>query len=180
MNYIILDLEATCWEDRALKNTSEIIEIGAVRVNENQEITGEFCRFIRPQLHPELSDFCKSLTTITQAEIDAAAPFPEVLEEFLRWISEGDQPYLLGSWGFYDRNQLEKDCKLHGLDSSWLAPHMSIKHQHAPLTGARRPMGMAGALAREGLALVGTHHRGIDDARNITQIFLKYFHKWQK
>lgn len=179
MNYIILDLEATCWEDRSLKNTSEIIEIGAVRVNEDQEITGEFSRFIRPQLHPELSEFCISLTTISQAEIDAAASFPVVLEEFLHWISEGDQPYLLGSWGFYDRNQLEKDCALHGLDSSWLAPHISIKHQYAPLAGARRPMGMAGALKREGLPLVGTHHRGIDDARNITQIFLKYFHQWQ-
>lgn len=179
MNYVILDLEATCWEDRSLKNTSEIIEIGAVRMNSEREITGEFSRFIRPQLHPELSEFCQSLTTITQEEIDAAASFPVVLGEFLHWIKEGNSSYQLGSWGFYDKNQFEKDCTLHSLDTAWLNPHISIKHQYATITGAKRPMGMAGALKRESLDLVGTHHRGIDDARNITQIFLKYFHQWQ-
>lgn len=179
MNYIILDLEATCWEDRTLKHTSEIIEIGAVRVNANQEITGEFSRFIRPQRHPELSEFCKSLTTITQEEIDAAASFPVVLEEFLQWIKGDNSSYHLGSWGFYDKKQFEKDCTLHGLDTAWLNPHISIKHQYATITGAKRPMGMAGALKREGLDLVGTHHRGIDDARNISKIFLKHFDHWQ-
>lgn len=179
MNYIILDLEATCWEDRTLKHTSEIIEIGAVRVNENREITGEFSRFIRPQLHPVLSEFCKSLTTITQEEIDLASSFPEVLQEFLHWIKENNSSFQLGSWGFYDKNQFEKDCTLHSLDTTWLTSHISIKHQYAAITGAKRPMGMAGALKREGLDLVGTHHRGIDDARNISRIFLKYFDLWQ-
>ena len=46
MNYIILDLEATCWENnRSLQN--EIIEIGAVKVNTNGEVISEFCEFIK-------------------------------------------------------------------------------------------------------------------------------------
>lgn len=179
MNYIILDLEATCWEDRALNNTSEIIEIGAVKVNAHQEIVSEFCQFIRPKVHPVLSEFCKELTTITQAEIDNADDFPQVQQSFLDWIKEDADEYVLGSWGFYDQKQLTKDCLLHNLKTDWLSPHISIKHQHAKIIGAKRPMGMAGALKREELDLVGTHHRGIDDARNITRIFLKYFQHWQ-
>ena len=34
---------------------------------------------------------------------------------------------------------------------------------------AKKP-GMAGALAHVGIELTGTHHRGIDDARNIAKL----------
>lgn len=37
---------------------------------------------------------------------------------------------------------------------------------------------MKNALKNEGLTLEGTHHRDIDDARNIAKIFLKYFGQW--
>ena len=64
MNYIIVDLEATCWEnDRSIQN--EIIEIGAVMVNAEQEIISEYVEFIKPINNPELSGFCKTLTSIT-------------------------------------------------------------------------------------------------------------------
>ncbi len=31
----------------------------------------------------------------------------------------------------------------------------------------------------EGLELEGTHHRGIDDAKNIAKIFIRYFEEWE-
>ncbi len=37
---------------------------------------------------------------------------------------------------------------------------------------------MGGALKRENITLEGTHHRGIDDAKNIAKIFLKNFNHW--
>ena len=40
MNYIILDLEATCWEGWE-KSQNETIEIGAVLVNRSEEHTSE-------------------------------------------------------------------------------------------------------------------------------------------
>lgn len=71
MNYIIFDLEATCWEnDRTKQN--EIIEIGAVKLDENLAVIGEFQTFIKPKLNPILSDFCKKLTSISQEEVDQA------------------------------------------------------------------------------------------------------------
>jgi 3'-5' exoribonuclease 1 len=63
MNYVIVDLEATCWEGRD-SSRNEIIEIGAVLVNEQQEILSEFEQFVRPLMNPVLSEFCKNLTTI--------------------------------------------------------------------------------------------------------------------
>ena len=60
-----------------------------------------------------------------------------------------------------------------------MARHISLKHQHAELAGLRRALGMARALAHEGLALEGMHHRGIDDARNIAKLFGRYLSQWR-
>jgi inhibitor of KinA sporulation pathway (predicted exonuclease) len=174
MNYIVLDLEATCWKEKG-KFTSEIIEIGALCIDENKNILAEYCSFIKPTLKPILSDFCTELTTIEQKDVDAAPLFPDALHDFLDWIESFGDSYYLCSWGFYDRTQFKKDCTLHGLDTTWLKQHISVKHQYADIQNLSRPIGMKGALEREHLPMEGTHHRGIDDARNITKIFVKYF-----
>jgi 3'-5' exoribonuclease 1 len=179
MNYIILDLEATCWSDRSIKNPNEIIEIGALKVNEHQEILGEFSAFIKPKLHPILSDFCTELTTIEQAEINDANDFKTVISDFWSWIGL-DEEYLLCSWGFYDKSQFKKDCELHELSTDWLRNHISLKHQYSKIKNLPRLYGMGGALKKEQITLEGTHHRGIDDARNISKLFLRNFSDWKR
>lgn len=175
MNYIILDLEATCWNERHHQNKSEIIEIGAVAINEKKEILGEFQTFIKPKLNQQLSDFCIELTSITQKMVDDAPYFPEALLQFQNWINHFGKDYFLGSWGFYDKNQFEKDCLLHELDTNWLKNHVNIKFQHAKIRQLPKALGMSAALSYEKLTLEGTHHRGIDDAKNIAKIFIQLF-----
>jgi 3'-5' exoribonuclease 1 len=179
MNYVIVDLEATCWEGRD-SSRNEIIEIGAVLVNEQQAILSEFEQFVKPLMNPILSEFCKNLTTIRQEPVDTAPYFYEAVERFKSWITSYGEEYLLCSWGYYDKMQFEQDCLLHGLETDWLKNHISLKHQYAEIKGLRRAIGMKNALIGEGLPLSGTHHRGIDDARNITQIFIRYFPDWKR
>lgn len=173
--YIILDLEATCWEQYD-KSDNEIIEIGAVKINEAKEIESEFVQFVKPIKHPNLSTFCKQLTSIRQEDVDNAPHFYEAKDKFLEWI--GTDNYVLCSWGFYDKKQFESDCKLHALGTDWLSNHISLKHQHGKIRKLKRAIGMKRALQSEGFLLDGTHHRGIDDARNIAKIFIKYFDHW--
>ncbi len=177
MHYIIVDLEATCWESRDGKR-NEIIEIGATSVDEQLNIVGEFCEFIKPKINPELSNFCIQLTSIKQSDIDKALPFPESLKLFLDWIKSFSEDYLLCSWGHYDRVQFKNDCELHGLNYEWSNQHISLKHQYGKIKKLKRPPGMKRALKVEGIPLKGTHHRGIDDAKNITKIFQKYYRDW--
>lgn len=63
MNYIIFDLEATCWAQKG--PISEIIEIGAVKIGPDLNTISEFSSFVKPMRNPILSDFCKELTSIT-------------------------------------------------------------------------------------------------------------------
>jgi len=177
MNYIIFDLEATCW-DGWDKSQNETIEIGAVLVNENKEIVSEYSEFIKPLKYPILSEFCKNLTSIQQCDVDSAKYFSEVIEDFKNWITQNGNDYVLCSWGFYDRKQFESDCQVHDLDDNWVKRHISLKHQYGKFKKLKRAIGMKNALINEGIELEGTHHRGIDDARNISKIFIKYFQKW--
>lgn len=178
MKYIILDLEATCWEKKD-KQPNEIIEIGAVCVNEQKEIISEIDLFIKPTVHPVLSDFCTELTTITQDLVENAPTFPTALATFQAWIQSFEDEYWLCSWGFYDRVQFKNDCELHHLDTSWLTSHISLKHQHGTMNKKMGGFGMKSALQKEKIPFSGTHHRGLDDAKNIAKIFVKYFDKWE-
>lgn len=179
-SYITLDLEATCEDRKLLKEQNrefknEIIEIGAVKINEQGEIVDSFSQFVKPILKPVLTDYCKELTKITQTDIDEAEGFSIVLKAFQEWMGED---YQLCSWGFYDKKQLRLDCERHDLDSLWLRPHISLKHQYQEIRHLTRGVGVRKALAKEGFQFDGTPHRGIDDARNIAKIFLKLKDQW--
>jgi 3'-5' exoribonuclease 1 len=180
MKYIIVDLEATCWQERKGQK-SEIIEIGALCVDDHRQILGEFNQIIKPLVHPVLSDFCTELTSITQEMVDKGLHFVESMNHFLDWINSFEDDYLICSWGFYDKKQFISDCQLHGMSGDWITDqHISLKHQYAQIKSLSRPIGMKSALKTERMQLEGTHHRGIDDARNIAKIFIRFFEYWDR
>lgn len=174
MNYIIFDLEATCERDDR-EFPKEIIEIGAVMVNKNKEIISEFNVFVKPVINPTLTDFCKELTSIRQRDVDNADTFNVAIKRFKEWI--GSEPYVLCSWGHYDKGQLKKDSKLHNLSYGWVDSHISLSHQLADAE-KRKKTGMKASLKRVGIPMTGIHHRGIDDARNIAKLFTYHYDKW--
>jgi 3'-5' exoribonuclease 1 len=164
--YLVVDLEATCWERNAPVQ-NEIIEIGAVMYERGPGLVADFQTFIRPLLQPVLSPFCQRLTQIRQGDVDTAPPFPQAFARFIAWAREFE-PYVLSSWGDYDRKQLLSDCRLHDVPYPFQT-HVNLKRAFAEQHRCP-PCGMAQALRRLGLPLEGTHHRGIDDARNIARI----------
>lgn len=179
MNFIIFDLEATCWQGHQEDKVSEIIEIGALRLNGYGEETGEYNRFVKPMLHPRLSAFCMELTSIEQRDVDAAKGFEEVIEEFQDWVGvlDGDD-YLLCSWGRYDRRMLQQDCRLHGLEGDWAERHINLKEQFQRIHGLRKPWGLKKTIDKEGFDFDGIHHRAISDAINTAKIFRRYIDEW--
>ena len=164
--YVVIDLEATCWENYAV-GQNEIIEIGAVAYEPEHGVLGDFQTFVKPKLRPQLSKFCKQLTKIQQEDVDSARSFPEAFESLNHWAREF-LPFLFVSWGDYDRKQFQMDCRLHGVDYPFVN-HMNLKKVFADILGCQ-PMGMVRSLIRLSLSPEGTHHRALDDTRNITRI----------
>lgn len=173
---LVVDLEATCDDgtsdrpSRVPKHEMETIEIGAVLVDTSTlSPIGELCQFVRPVRHPVLTPFCRELTKIRQEDVDTAPTFPVAIANVARFL-EGRRA-LFCSWGDYDKNQLAQDASHHGIRIPFgVQQHLNLKKAFSEVLGIPKKLGMAGALRHVGLTLEGTHHRGVDDARNIARL----------
>lgn len=167
---LVIDLEATCADDGSIPpEEMEVIEVGAVWATHDGEAIDTFQRFVRPTRRPQLTEFCRSLTHIEQANIDTAPTWPMVAAE-LAAFSRRHAAQCWGSWGVYDRRQIERECAGHGLAD----PLRGLDHRNLKAEFAKRrkikQVGMATALQIVGLELDGTHHRALSDALNITKL----------
>lgn len=178
MNYIIYDLEATCWLGRPPKGVQEIIEIGAVKLNAYGDILSSFNQFVRPLVNPTLSPFCKRLTSIKQRNVNSAGTFPAVAQKFQDWIGVGDEEFSLNAWGEQDILFLKNDCQLHKLDTDWLANHADLKTQYYNFKNLKNPASLKKALVMEGHEFEGRPHRAISDAENLVKVFRSHIDVW--
>ena len=126
MNYIVLDME---WNQPWPGSPSsrkvlpvhirgEIIQIGAVRVTEDQLVTDEFQVMIRPKYYRHLNRRVSKLTGIKEAQLrDQGVPMTEAMERFRQWCGE-DVIFL--TWGFDDIPILRENLLLFGMDTDWV------------------------------------------------------------
>ncbi len=178
MNFIVYDLEATCWNGYKPNDTQEIIEIGAFCINNFGEIVKEFSAFVKPFVNPSLSAYCTELTTIQQVDVNRAKPFSVVVEDFIDWINIYEEDYILCSWGKFDKKMLINDCRLHEQETDWLKNHIDLKDQYRSLKNLKKAIGLKWALGKEEFDFEGTPHRAIDDAYNTAKIFVRYIDDW--
>ncbi len=170
--WLVVDLEATCDRRGFPRDQMETIEVGAVLVDARSFApVAEFQTFIKPVVRPWLTPFCTELTSIVQEDVDAAPVFALAMDRWADWLAEHarGRSFVFASWGRYDRHQLEQDARRAHCALPTGPDHVDLKSEFAAARGIRR-CGMARALSMIGLPLTGTHHRGIDDARNISRL----------
>lgn len=172
--YLVIDLEATCWENNKHRGENEIIEIGACLVSKDLKIVSSLGTFVRPLIHRKLSDFCKNLTGISQEQVDSAPFFPLALENFERDViyitDKGLNKHTFCSWGNYDKTQLELDCQRHSFAYPF-GKHINLKNTIAQWRGEKRK-GVKRMMEAIRLQFKGIPHRGRDDAYNIARVMI--------
>ena len=125
MNYIVLDME---WNQPWPGSPSakkvlpvairgEIIQIGAVRVTEDQVVSDEFQVMIRPKYYRHLNRRVSKLTGIKESRLrEEGIPMTEAMERFRTWCGN-DVVFL--TWGFDDIGILRENLRLYGLSEAW-------------------------------------------------------------
>ena len=80
---------------------NEIIEIGAVKLDEKLNIVDTFKQMITPELTKKLSGRCKNLTGITNEELkENGIRFKDAFSDFARWGAGDDNVFM--SWSNSD------------------------------------------------------------------------------
>ncbi len=128
---------------------------------------------VQPQ-NTTVSEFCTNLTTLTQEILDKnGIPLHEACSILRKRYNVNNR--LWASWGDYDRRQFERQCRKSCYKTAYpFGPtHLNVKNLFAVTMGLTREVGMVTALKELGIKLEGTHHRGVDDARNIAKIACK-------
>lgn len=174
-HWLVIDLEATTDLGGWPVEEMEIIEIGAVLIDEQGRELDHFQHFVQPTRRRQLTAFCRELTHISQADVDAAPTLKQLQPCFENWL-QAHLAHLQGwlSWGNYDRQQFEVEWRRQQI-ASVLAEvaHFNLKklfsRQFKSRVG-RKQVGLNKALELSGLSFRGTQHRGIDDARNIARL----------
>ncbi len=166
---IVVDLESTCWEHKPPEGeVSEIIEIGiCVLDTETGKIENNKGIFVKPQ-KSKVGSFCTQLTTLTQEMVDEGISFEEACQQLQNEYQVKDYPW--ASYGAYDLNMFKRQCESFGVEYPFSEEHINVKALFAEKNNLKRPLGMSGALAKMYIPLEGTHHRGVDDAKNIAKI----------
>ncbi|MGN1160854.1 MAG: exonuclease domain-containing protein [Candidatus Fimenecus sp.] len=110
MYYIIMDLE---WNNSYVKTTqkfiNEIIEIGAVKLNDKLETVDTFSQLIKPVISKKLRSRIKNLTHITNDDIKDGKPFSAVMTDFENWVGEDA---VIMTWGDTDIRTLLSNYKM--------------------------------------------------------------------
>jgi len=183
-----MNLECTCEEnDRNYPN--EIIEFPIILIN-SRTLTkeAEFHRFVRPILNPQLSEFCTSLTGITQDIVDNAEPFSNVLKQFGEWLNEnnlgsheGASSFCFVTDGIWDMKKFIA-LELSKLDNSKqtelvqrmklaFSKWVDVRQLFSAFYGIRA-MGIDNMLSKWNTNFAGRQHSGLDDTRNIATVSL--------
>lgn len=125
MDYIVLDMEwnqpwpgsPSAKKPLPVQIRGEIIQIGAVRVSEEQAVQDEFQVMVLPKYYKRLNRRVSKLTGIKENQLKAEGiPFPEAMEQFRSWCGE-DTVFL--TWGFDDIYILRENLELFGLPKDW-------------------------------------------------------------
>lgn len=131
MNYIVYDLEfnqkyiSNNTTDKNLEKSIdnnmvqlpfEIIQIGALKINENLEIISKFNELIRPIVYTDINPYVEDITKINKNMLSNCDTFSNVYERFLSFI--GDEEAILCVWGKADIKEFLRNIKFHNLPTS--------------------------------------------------------------
>jgi inhibitor of KinA sporulation pathway (predicted exonuclease) len=170
---LVVDVEATCWEETdpdSKKYQSEIIQVGAVLVdlvNLRQTLSRSW--FVKPTASL-VSPFCTNLTGITQEQADSGYTYSQVSNLLIAQFNTPEIPW--ASYGAYDARMFRQESKRYGVKYPFSPKHINVKTAAAVLMGWTKEYGLSVALSKLGLEFVGRQHDGLDDAKNGADILI--------
>ncbi|MCL2254093.1 MAG: exonuclease domain-containing protein [Lachnospiraceae bacterium] len=113
MNYIILDLE---WnqshsddiESIVKEIPFEIIDIGAIKLNQDRYMLDEFNQLVKPQVYTKMHYITSKIIHLHMRDLMKGNPFPQVMKEFFNWCGEN---YIFCTWGPSDLVEMQRNMR---------------------------------------------------------------------
>ena len=177
MQVVVVDLEWNgSYSKKAHGYFNEIIEIGAVKMDENWQVVDEFSEQIRPVVSKKLSTIVTDLTHISAEELEDGTTFAKMMRRFAAWI--GNEPTAILTWSNTDLLVLMENCRFfYGKQEIPFPRHYMDFQAYAQkrmeiVDGQQLGLAKAGELLgipEDELSL----HRALDDSRLTARVLQK-------
>ncbi|WP_196592727.1 3'-5' exonuclease [Pectinatus sottacetonis] len=182
MKYIIIDLEMNpiinkFKEERCIcKN--EIVEIGAVIVDDSYKKTAQYRQYVKPQYNP-IGKRYEKLTGVTNELVEDAPYFAIAMQEFGQWLKvycNKDEALSVYAWSENDRRQIEQEVTLKKMKLEnypvLICPWYDLQKEYCSMLGLNRMITLRAAVGAMGENFVGRMHDALWDAENTARIFI--------
>lgn len=176
-HHIFVDFEmnpvAGEYEEERSFSKMEIIEIGAVMLDEQYQEISSFQSYVKPQYNEKIEKQCTRVTGITTDMVaDAPALWP-VLQQFVDWCGTGE--LTVYAWSDSDLRQLKRElnqkeieCReVHRLCDNWV----DFQRIFCDLLGIEKRVALKHAINAIQSEFDGEEHDALWDARNTAKIF---------
>ena len=174
MKHVVVDLEMNPvsreFREVRRKLNEEVIEIGAVRLDENFQQEAEFQCYVKPEYGP-IKKHITSLTGITQAMVADKKTYAACFQDFVDWV--GEEVTKIYSWSMSDIKQLRSECryKLPDFDIEWLNERwVDLQQEFDDRLGLHNSLALKHALGAMDHKFEGTQHTALADAINTSAI----------
>ncbi len=179
MNYVIIDFEMNplAGEYGAERQIcrSEIIEIGAVIMDESFMVLGEFKTLVKPQYNDSIYKKYETLTGISTQMVAGAPDFATAYEMFVNWCESCGKNYEVYAWSENDYNQLTAEMELKQYAKADkmrpLENWFDFQKEYTEKLGLERIMSLEKALHYAGIEFEGRMHDALCDAKNTAELF---------
>ena len=180
MKYIVVDFEmnpvSSTYKEQKAVCTNEIIQIGAVLLDENYEERDSFQTYVKPHFSEELRRSIVNLTGITDDMLQFAPGFSDALKAFFKWCNHcGDNVQII-QWSENDYSQivgeiLQKQYTLTESEKRLMTGWYDFQQEYGEVIGAEHKTSLSYAVMLTGEEFEGKRHDALHDARNTARIF---------
>ena len=175
--YVVLDLEMCRVQKKVEKEgfryASELIQIGAVEMNERYEITRTFMTFVKPEFGA-LDSFIRKLTGIKPSDLENAPVAAVALREFYDWLEE-DSVFV--TWSDSDAIQIESELYFKDIDIPgyyrYIDNYIDCQYLFAQMFDTLRQYNLTEALIIANIEYDLNVHDAFTDAKNTAALFVK-------
>lgn len=170
MNYIVLDLE---WnqspEGKECSKSNipfEIIQIGAVKLDDQFNIVSEFDRYVRPKLYEKLHKKVEEIIDISIEELnEKGEDFVTAADDFFEWCGSD---FTFCTWGGTDLIELQRNCVYYKVNYKFPRPFLFYDLQKLysiNFSDGKTRITLQHAVEEQQISSDFEYHRALNDAR---------------
>lgn len=179
---IVVDLEMNKvsgeYKEQRMVCNSEIIEFGAVAVDDLGQKISEYKAYVCPELNDKIEKKIEKLTKISYDMVATAGCFEQEMDKFVKWCESFDDELVFYEWSDSDYLQISNEIRMKEINveerwgsvlkSSW----RDFQREYCNLLGLERIISLKQAIDYAGFDFNGRQHDALFDADNTAELLI--------